>query len=102
MPVQRSLISRTPTSTIDCDVFDVNISTLSGEEDTSVRVTCPKPTQLKVLLSELETNGDIPQSKCKIKYHDNLTNERIKVNTQKDLEAYLTLQNRPQLFLSTD
>ena len=102
MPMQRSLINRTRTFTVDCDIFDVNISSLSGEEDTSVRVSCPKPSQLKVLLSELEINGDIPQSKCKIEYKYNLTNERIKIKSQKDLEAYLTLENRPQLFLSTD
>ena len=90
------LFPHTRTSTVDCDIFDVR---LPGEEDTVIRVTCPKPAQLKVLLSELEVNGNIDQSRCKVEYHNSVTKERIKVITQKDLDAYLNLENRPQLFL---
>ena len=92
---------RARTHTVDCDIFDVKLAALPGEEDTTVRVTCPRPSQLKVLLSELETNGDILQSMCKVEYHDNATKEFIKITTQKEFDAYLTLENRPQLFLST-
>lgn len=99
--VQPNILSRTRTFTGDCDIFDVNIVALTGEEDTTVRVTCPRPPQLKVLLSELETNGNISESKCKIEYRNNITNERIKVTTQKELDAYLMYPNRPQLFIST-
>ena len=100
-PIQPNILSRTRTFSNDCDVFDVDIVALSGEENTTVRVTCPRPTQLKVLLSELETNGNIPQDKCRIEYCDNLTKERVKITTQKELEVYLVFPNRPQLFLST-
>ena len=101
IPIQPNILLRTRTSTIDADIFDVNIAALPGEEDTVVRVTCPRPPRLKVLLSELETNGNIPQEKCNIEYHDNITNEGIKITTQNELDAYLTIPNRPQLFLST-
>ena len=101
IPIQPNILLRTRTSTIDADIFDVNIAALPGEEDTVVRVTCPRPPRLKVLLSELETNGNIPQEKCNIEYHDNITNEGIKITTQNELDVYLTIPNRPQLFLST-
>ena len=101
IPIQPNILARTRTSTIDADIFDVNIAALPGEEDTVVRVTCPRPSQLKVLLSELETNGNIPQEKCNIEYYDNIFNEKIKIRTQNELDAYLIIPNRPQLFLST-
>ena len=101
IPLQPAILSRTRTSTINCDVFDVKIAALPGEEDTVVRVTCPRPSQLKVLLSELETNGGIAQEMCKIEYYNNFTKERMKITTQKELEVYLNIANRPQLFLAT-
>ena len=90
--------SRPHTSTLHHDTFDVK---LPGQEDTSVRVSCPKPSQLKTLLMELHTNGDIPERKCKIEYRDSDSGESIKIMTQQELDAYMKLDNRPQLFLSS-
>ena len=90
--------SRPHTSTLLHDTFDVK---LPGQEDTSVRVSCPKPSQLKTLLAELHTNGDTPESKCKIEYRDSDSGERIKIVTQQELDAYMKLENRQQLFLSS-
>ena len=73
---------------------------LPGQEDTVVRVTCPKPPTLKVLLSELETNGNIPESKCRVEYRDSDSGKYIKIRMQKELDAYMKLEDRPQLFLS--
>ena len=98
--IQPNILSRTRTSTVNCEIFDVNIVALHGEEGTSVRVTCPRPAKLKVLLSELETNGNIPQGKCQVEYQEEQSKEWVKILTQKQLEVYLELTNRPQLFLS--
>ena len=65
-----------------------------------MRVSCPKPSQLKTLLMELHTNGDIPERKCKIEYRDSDSGESIKIMTQQELDAYMKLDHRPQLFLS--
>ena len=99
VPIQ-PLLSRTRTFTVNCDIFDVNIVALHGEEGTAVRVTCPRPVKLKVLLSELETNGNISQERCRVEYRNETTKEIIRITTQKQLEAYLELPDRPQLFLS--
>ena len=86
--------------TVTCERFDVILPPIPGEENTSVQVTCPKPVQLKYLLSQLQTNGNIPKSKCKIEYHDGGSGECIKIVTQKKLEVYMKLDKRPQLSLS--
>ena len=93
--------SRSRTFTVDSAIFDVKLPALPGLEDTVVRVTCPKPPALKVLLSELETNGNIPESKCKVEYRDSDSGECIKIRMQKELDAYMKLEDRPQLFLSS-
>ena len=100
VPIQPNILSRTRTSTVDSEIFDVNIVALHGEEGTAVRVTCPRPVKLKVLLSELETNGNIPQERCRVEYRNETTKEIVRIVTQKQLEIYLEIPNRPQLFLS--
>ena len=102
-PLQPDIMFRNPghTLTVSCERFDVKLPPIPGEEDTSVRVTCPKPLQLKDLLSQLQTNGNVPESKCKIEYRDSGSGECIKIVTQKELEVYMKLDNRPQLFLSS-
>ena len=82
----------------DHDTFDVK---LPGQEDTLVCVSCPKPSQLKTLLMELHTNGGIPEEKCKIEYRDSDSGESIKIVTQQELDSYMKLDNRPQLFFSS-
>ena len=78
--------------------FDIR---LSGTDDsTTVRVTCQKPVKLKVILSTLQVDGNIPEEQCLIEYRQSDSGECVPVNTQEQLEAYLQLENRPQLFIS--
>ena len=78
--------------------FDVRLSGM--DDSTTVRVTCQKPVKLKVLLSTLQVDGNIPEEQCLIEYRQSDSGECVPVNTQEQLEAYLQLENRPQLFIS--
>ena len=75
--------------------FDVKLG-----ENTSVLVSCPKPVQLNVFLSEVQVNAGIPQEQCNVEYQQSDSGECVKIKTQNQLENYLKLENRPQLFLS--
>ncbi len=87
---------RARTTTIIHDIFDIQLP----DSNTTVRASCPKPVTLKVLLSELQVNGDIPQEHCHVEYRLSDSGERIMIKSQKQLESYLKLENRPQLFLT--
>ena len=80
--------------------FDIR---LPGSEDyITIRVSCQKPIKLKTLLSKLQVDHDIPEKQCVIEYCQNTsgTGESILIQTQEQLETYLQLENKPQLFLS--
>ena len=64
-----------------------------------VCVACPRPPQLKVLLSELQVNALLSEADCRLEY-EKRPGEIMKVNSQKQLEAYLALPNRPKLFVA--
>ena len=64
-----------------------------------VRVSCPKPPALKVLLSELQVNASLSESDCRLEYQKN-TGETVRIQAQKHLEAYLALPRKPQLFVA--
>ena len=69
-------------------------------DKSSVRLACPKPLQLKVLLSELQVNANLPEEHCRVEYCESDSGERVKMTKQSHLEAYLRLPDRPALFLS--
>jgi serine/threonine protein kinase/GTPase SAR1 family protein len=64
-----------------------------------VCVACPKPPQLKVLLSELQVNASLTEAECRLEY-ERSPGDVARVNSQKQLEAYMSLPNRPKLFIS--
>ncbi len=64
-----------------------------------VCVACPRPPQLKVLLSELQVNASLSDTECRLEY-EKRPGEVVRVSSQKQLEAYLVLPNRPKLFLA--
>ena len=73
---------------------------LPGQESMQVVcVACPRPPQLKVLLSELQVNASLSEADCWLEY-ERRPGEIVKVNSQKQLEAYLALPNRPKLFVA--
>ena len=88
---------RARTATILHETFDIS---LTGHNNTLVRVSCPKPAALKVLLSELQMNSDLPEEQCQVEYRLSDSGECLPIRTQKQLDTYLHLENRPQLFLS--
>jgi len=71
---------------------------LMGSSQT-VRLTCPKPVSLKILLTELQDNTSLGDTECKLEYNKS-TGEHVKLQTQKQLEQYLNLPSKPQLFVS--
>ena len=73
---------------------------LPGQETMQVVcVACPRPPRLKVLLSELQVNASLSEADCRLEY-ERRPGEIVKVNSQKQLEAYLALPNRPNLFVA--
>jgi len=84
------------TDTILQEVFDVKL--LSG--DNVVRVSCPKPAQLKVLLSELQVNTGLQEKHCKVEYYNSDSGEIVQIQTQKQLDCYLQMAKKMQLCLS--
>ena len=65
-----------------------------------VRVSCPKPAKLGNVLSELQVNSGLDEDQCKIKYFKGDSRECIQIQTQEQLDQYLQIENRPQLYLS--
>ena len=88
---------RARTATILHEAFDIR---LPGPDNTTVRVSCPKPASLKVLLSELQMNSDLPEELCRVEYRLSDSGECVHIRTQKQLDTYVFLENKPQLFLS--
>ena len=94
-------ISRIRTLTVTAtnqskQVFEI---LLPGSSQT-VRVSCPKPPTLKVLLSELQDNTSLSDGECRLEYAK-APGEFVKILSQKHLDQYMNLPNKPQLFVST-
>ena len=87
------------TSADDKVLFEVVLP--SPESAQVVCVACPKPPQLKVLLSEVQVNASLSQAECRLEY-EKRPGEVAKLTTQKQLEVYLQLPAavRPKLFVS--
>ena len=79
------------------ETFDVKLPS----EDI-VRLSCPKPAKLEILLSELQVNSGLDEDRCKIEYYqgEGHSRECIPIQTQEQLDQYLQTENRPQLHLS--
>jgi len=65
------------------EVFDVKLPT-----EAIVQVSCPKPAQLKVLLSELQVRTGLQEEHCKVEYYNNDSGEIVQIQTQKQLDCY--------------
>lgn len=65
----------------------------------TVRLSCPKPPSLKVLLSELQDNTSLSDNECRLEYTKS-PGEIVKLQTQKQLDYYMTLPKKPQLFVA--
>ena len=79
------------------ETFDIKLPTAD-----IVRVSCPKPPKLKVILSELQVNTGLDEDQCKIEYCkiEGDSVECIQIQTQEHLDQYLQGDDRPQLLLS--
>ena len=67
-----------------------------------VPVSCPKPTQLSVLLSELEANAGFAKGSHVVGYFPHSAAAVIELRTQEDLDVYLMMENRPVLFAQVE
>ena len=100
LPSMEQMHVQSPVHSIPYETASFEIRLSGPEDSTSVRVTCPKPVTLKVLLSKLQEDVDIPEEQCMIEYRQSDSGECVPVYTQEQLEVYLQLENTPQLFLS--
>ena len=77
------------------EVFEV----LLPESSQVVCVPCHKPPSLKMLLSGLQDNISLSDSECCIEYAKS-SGEIVKLHSQRQLDVYMDLPKRPQLFLA--
>ena len=96
-----SQLNRSRTHTVIATTPFVSFEIIvTGQESMQVVcVVCPRPPQLKVLLRELQVNASLSEADCWLEY-ERRPGEIVKVNSQKHLEAYLALPNRPKLFVA--
>ena len=82
------------------EMFEIVLPGTDGPSSAQVVcVACPKPPALKVLLSELQVNASLSEAECRLEYERN-PGDVVRINSQKHLEAYLAMSNRPQLFVA--
>ena len=88
---------KTHISSTNVETMDIK---LPPDGSTEVRVSCTKPAQLQVLLTQLETNTNLTAiaERFKLTYYS-LDDVRCIIGTQLDLEKYLDITKRPQLSL---
>ena len=67
-----------------------------------VPVSCPKPAQLSVLLSELEANAGLAKGGHVVGYFPHSAAAPIELRVQEDLDVYLMMENRPVLFAQVE
>ena len=94
-----TLTITTTTHTHGKEMFEIILRGSEPESEQVVCVTCPRPPQLKVLLSELQLNSSLSEGDCKLEYQRR-SGEFVKLNSQKQLEAYLALPTKPKLFVA--
>ena len=63
-----------------------------------VPVSCPKPAQLSVLLSELEANAGLAKNSHVIMYYPHNASAVVQLRSQEDLDVFLLFKSRPTLF----
>ena len=95
----RTLTVTTTPHTHGKEMFEIILPGPEPESEQVVCVTCPRPPQLKVLLSELQVNASLSEGDCKLEYQRR-SGEFVKLNSQKQLEAYLALPTKPKLFVA--
>ncbi|KAL5463452.1 hypothetical protein EMCRGX_G032347 [Ephydatia muelleri] len=66
-----------------------------------VPVSCPKPAQLSVLLSELEANAGLAKNSHYVVYIPHDGTAAVQIRAQEDFDVYLMLKSRPALLAQT-
>ena len=87
---------RARTHTICHDTFDVR---LSERNDQLVRVACPRPAQLEILLGNLHQEVDLREGSW-LEYRQSDSGECVPITSQDKLDSYIKMENRPLLFLA--
>ena len=64
-----------------------------------IRITCPSPPQLKVVLNELQVNASLTEENCSLVYF--VGEKELRLETQEEFSEYFALEHKPQLWLST-
>ena len=82
-------------SVVSDEVFEIKMT----GTDLVVRIACPNPPQLKVVISELEVNTSRSPDNIKLTYHKNGT-DVVRIHSQDNFNKYLALVPKPQLFLA--
>ncbi len=81
------------------EVFEIDLPGPDPLSTQVVCVTCPKPPQLKVLLSELQVNASLSESECRLEF-ERQPGEASRLQSQNELESYLALPSRPRLYVA--
>ena len=75
----------------------IEVKLLSSER--IIRITCPSPPQLKVVLSKLQVNASVGEESCRLVYF--VGEKELRLETQEEFSEYFALEYKPQLWLST-
>ena len=65
-----------------------------------IRITCPSPPQLRVVLSELQVNASVSEDNCRLVYF--VGDKEVRLKSQEQFDRYLVQEQKPQLWLSTN
>ncbi len=85
------------------EVFEVKLldSQIDDEQPPrSIRITCPIPPQLKVVLSQLQVNASVSEDNCKLLYYG-ADGKEVRLRSQEQFVRYLQFERSSQLWFGT-
>ena len=70
---------------------------LFAKEKEVFEVSCPKPLRLTTLLDKIQRKVDVPDLTLRLEYRNEESGECIEIHSQRDLEKYVRIKDRPEL-----
>ena len=93
------IVTTTHPYTEEREMFEIELPGPDPDSTQVVYMACPKPPQLNVLLSDLQVNTSLSESDCRLEFQRR-PGEVIALHSQEELESYLSLPNRPKLYVA--
>ena len=94
-PRTTTIVSKSRRVSTDA-VFEIKLHSTKQ----TVRITCPSPPQLTVLLRKLLADASANENDSKLVYYTD-TDKEMEIKSQEHFKKYLMFENKPQLWLAT-